>query len=89
MGSLSKFPPAPLAGFDWDHLGVGISQVNGHIESRYSISTGKWTHPKLVKSPVLEIHGLSPALNYGQQVYEGLKGMIKATMSQMLSVSNG
>jgi hypothetical protein len=25
----------------------------------------------------------------GQQVYEGLKGMIKATMSQMLSVSNG
>ena len=39
--------------------------VNGHIESRYSVTTGKWTLPKLVKDPMLRVHGLSPALNYG------------------------
>lgn len=74
MGSLStSFPPGPLEGFDWNTLGVGITKVNGHIESRYTVSTGKWTRPRLVENPVLGIHGLSPALNYGQQVYEGIK----------------
>jgi branched-chain amino acid aminotransferase len=47
--------------------------VNGHIESTYSVKTGKWTAPEFVESPFLRIHGMAPALNYGQQCYEGLK----------------
>jgi len=47
--------------------------VNGHIESHYSRSTGKWTEPTFVTDPYIRIHGMAPALNYGQQAYEGLK----------------
>ena len=49
------------------------STVNGHIESHYSIKTGKWTPPQFVQSPFLSIHGMAPGLNYGQQAYEGIK----------------
>lgn len=34
---------------------------------------GKWTTPSFVQDPFLRLHGMSPALNYGQQCYEGLK----------------
>ena len=47
--------------------------VNGHIESTYSVKTGKWTAPEFVESPFMRIHGMAPGLNYGQQCYEGLK----------------
>lgn len=47
--------------------------VNGHIESTYSKKTGQWTPLKFVADPFMRIHGMSPALNYGQQAYEGLK----------------
>jgi branched-chain amino acid aminotransferase len=47
--------------------------VNGHIESHYSQKTGKWTDPVFVTDPFIRLHGMSPALNYGQQAYEGLK----------------
>ncbi|RYP22848.1 hypothetical protein DL765_001444 [Monosporascus sp. GIB2] len=47
--------------------------VNGHIESHYSKSTGKWTPLQFVADPFIRIHGMAPALNYGQQAYEGLK----------------
>ncbi|OJJ42480.1 hypothetical protein ASPZODRAFT_137282 [Penicilliopsis zonata CBS 506.65] len=47
--------------------------VNGHMESSYSVETGEWSAPKFVADPFLRVHGLAPALNYGQQVYEGLK----------------
>ena len=47
--------------------------VNGHIESRYSVKTGKWTPPEFVEDPFLRIHGMAPGLNYGQQAYEGIK----------------
>lgn len=47
--------------------------VNGHIEARYSHKTGKWTPLQFVTDPFIRIHGMAPALNYGQQVYEGLK----------------
>lgn len=43
------------------------------MESRYSKVTGKWTSPKFVEDPFLNIHGMAPGLNYGQQCYEGLK----------------
>lgn len=47
--------------------------MNGHIESHYSVRTGKWTDPVFVTDPYIRIHGMAPALNYGQQAYEGLK----------------
>ncbi|RYP41633.1 hypothetical protein DL767_000838 [Monosporascus sp. MG133] len=61
------------------HISCGGSKhtdrfiVNGHIESHYSKSTGKWTPLQFVTDPFIRIHGMAPALNYGQQVYEGLK----------------
>ena len=50
-----------------------ILAVNGHVESHYSVKTGKWTEPAFVEDPYLRIHGLAPGLNYGQQAYEGIK----------------
>jgi branched-chain amino acid aminotransferase len=47
--------------------------VNGHIESHYSKKTGKWTTPQFITDPYLRIHGMAPALNYGQQAFEGMK----------------
>jgi branched-chain amino acid aminotransferase len=47
--------------------------VNGHVESYYSKSTGKWSAPVFVHDPYIRIHGMAPALNYGQQAFEGLK----------------
>lgn len=47
--------------------------MNGHIECRYFASKQAWTTPKFVKDPYIRVHGLAPGLNYGQQVYEGLK----------------
>jgi len=54
-------------------VGFRVREVNGHIESHYSKSTGKWTDPVFVEDPYLRIHGMAPGLNYGQQCYEGLK----------------
>lgn len=47
--------------------------VNGHVESHYSVKTGQWSPLKFVTDPFIRIHGMAPALNYGQQAYEGLK----------------
>ena len=33
-------------------------EVNGHIESTYSLKTGKWTEPEFVEDPYLRIHGM-------------------------------
>lgn len=50
------------------------SPGNGHVETHFSHSEGaKWSTPEFVGSPFLPIHGMAPGLNYGQQVYEGLK----------------
>ncbi|KAI9756491.1 MAG: hypothetical protein M4579_003830 [Chaenotheca gracillima] len=67
------FPPPPVDTIDWDDIGFRVREVNGHIESHYSIKTGEWTEPEFVQDPFLRLHGLAPALNYGQQAYEGLK----------------
>lgn len=53
--------------------GADLCSVNGHIESHYSKSSGKWSEPEYVPDPYLRIHGMAPGLNYGQQCYEGLK----------------
>ncbi|KAH8676116.1 aminotransferase [Xylariales sp. PMI_506] len=70
---MATFPPPPVNTIDWSDVGFRVREVNGHIESHYSKKTGKWTAPQFVADPFLRIHGMSPALNYGQQAYEGLK----------------
>ncbi|KAF2008827.1 branched-chain amino acid aminotransferase II [Aaosphaeria arxii CBS 175.79] len=68
------FPPAPSESMEWANLGLTVKDnVNGHVESTYSVLTGEWTEPRFVEDPHIKIHGLAPALNYGQQAYEGLK----------------
>jgi len=69
----TSFPPPPVNTIDWDNVGFKVREVNGHIESTYSVKTGKWTAPEFVESPFMRIHGMAPGLNYGQQCYEGLK----------------
>lgn len=39
------------------------------------MSTGEWDAPRFVEDPYIRVHGLSPALNYGQQAYEGVKAL--------------
>ncbi|KAL2107497.1 hypothetical protein VUR80DRAFT_5149 [Thermomyces stellatus] len=68
-----SFPPPPTDTIDWANVGFKVREVNGHIESHWSNKTSQWTPLKFVADPYMRIHGMSPALNYGQQAYEGLK----------------
>ncbi|KAM7196698.1 Aminotransferase [Rhypophila sp. PSN 637] len=66
--------PPPKADIDWANLSLATNlTVKGHIEIRHSRSSNTWSNPVFVSSPNISINGLSPALNYGQQCYEGLK----------------
>ncbi|RDW58713.1 branched-chain amino acid aminotransferase II-1 [Coleophoma cylindrospora] len=65
--------PTPAHTIDWTNAPPGSITVSGHCESRYSHKTGKWTDPTFIQSPYLQIHGLAPGLNYGQQAFEGMK----------------
>ncbi|GKZ37546.1 hypothetical protein AbraIFM66950_009131 [Aspergillus brasiliensis] len=76
---MTSFPPPPTTSIDWTNIGFKVRDVNYHIESTYTPQTHTWSAPQLIKSPYLSIHGLSPALNYGQQAYEGLKAFRHAT----------
>lgn len=58
---------------DWKDLGFRVREVNGHIECHYSIKTEQWSRPQFIQSPFFSIHGMAPALNYGQQAFEGIK----------------
>ncbi|KAH8703216.1 branched-chain amino acid aminotransferase [Talaromyces proteolyticus] len=70
----SAFPPPPVGTIDWNNVGFKVREVNGHVESHFSHSGGgTWSEPKFVASPHLQIHGMAPGLNYGQQAYEGMK----------------
>lgn len=79
LSPLPSIPPpppptdTPLTPPDWSDVGFRVREVNGHVESHYSVHTGVWSAPEFVVSPFLSIHGLAPGLNYGQQCYEGLK----------------
>ncbi|KAL1893808.1 hypothetical protein Cpir12675_003964 [Ceratocystis pirilliformis] len=70
---MASFPPPVVDSIDWSNVGFKVREVNGHVESTYSATTGKWSPLKFVKDPYMRIHGMAPALNYGQQAYEGLK----------------
>lgn len=59
---------------DWADVGFKVREVNGHIESTFSHSSGgTWSAPRFVVSPHLSIHGMAPGLNYGVQTFEGMK----------------
>ncbi|KAL2208368.1 branched-chain-amino-acid aminotransferase [Sarocladium strictum] len=70
---MAQFPPPPTNTIDWSNVGFRVREVNGHIESTYTRATGQWTPLRFVADPFMRIHGMAPALNYGQQAYEGLK----------------
>ncbi|KAI6777882.1 putative branched-chain-amino-acid aminotransferase-like protein [Emericellopsis cladophorae] len=70
---MPAFPPPPVNTIDWSNVGFKVREVNGHIEATYSVHTKQWTPLRFVESPYMRIHGMAPALNYGQQAYEGLK----------------
>ncbi|KAI5857776.1 branched-chain amino acid aminotransferase [Tricharina praecox] len=69
------FPPPPTSAIDWNDLGFKVREVNGHVSSTYNKTTGQWSAPVFIRDPYLRLHGMSPALNYGQQCYEGLKAL--------------
>ncbi|EGD92028.2 uncharacterized protein TERG_08245 [Trichophyton rubrum CBS 118892] len=70
----ANFPPPPTPAIDWTNIGFKVREVNGHVESHFSHSgDAQWSAPRFVKSPFLQLHGMAPALNYGQQAYEGMK----------------
>ncbi|PBP17311.1 branched-chain-amino-acid aminotransferase [Diplocarpon rosae] len=73
------FPPPPVSTIDWSNVGFKVREVNGHIESHYSVKTGSWSKPKFIADPFLRLHGMAPALNYGQQAYEGMKAFRSPT----------
>ncbi|KAJ5133059.1 Aminotransferase lcsP [Penicillium atrosanguineum] len=78
-----SFPPPPAA-LNWNDIGFKVRDVNGHVECHYSLSgSGQWSAPRFVASPFLSIHGMAPGLNYGQQVYEGLKAFRHANNSKI------
>ncbi|CCT63353.1 related to branched-chain amino acid aminotransferase [Fusarium fujikuroi] len=64
--------PLPHAEFQWDHYDSKVNPVNGHVECTYRTLTCSWSAPRFVESPFLQVHGLAPGLNYGQQAFEGL-----------------
>ncbi|PYH98065.1 branched-chain-amino-acid aminotransferase [Aspergillus ellipticus CBS 707.79] len=75
----------PAADIDWSKLGLAVTDiVNGHIECKFDPETKTWQAPTFVRDPYLRIHGLAPALNYGQQIYEGLKATRNASEEILL-----
>ncbi|RPB22985.1 branched-chain amino acid aminotransferase II [Terfezia boudieri ATCC MYA-4762] len=67
------FPPEPTTTIDWTDIGFKVREVNGHVETKFTKTSGQWTEPKFVEDPFIRLHGLAPGLNYGQHCYEGLK----------------
>ncbi|PYH86089.1 branched-chain amino-acid transaminase [Aspergillus uvarum CBS 121591] len=70
---MSTFPAEPAANIEWEKVGVSFLDVNGHVESDFNFQTGTWSDPLFVEDHYLRVHGLAPGLNYGQQVFEGMK----------------
>ena len=63
--------PQPNPSVDWKALQFKANKVNGHVQSVYK--DGTWGPLEFVEEPFLRLSIMSPALNYGQQCFEGLK----------------
>nr|C9K7B6.1 RecName: Full=Transaminase AMT5; AltName: Full=AM-toxin biosynthesis protein 5 [Alternaria alternata]BAI44740.1 similar to branched-chain-amino-acid aminotransferase [Alternaria alternata]BAI44804.1 similar to branched-chain-amino-acid aminotransferase [Alternaria alternata] len=75
------FPLTASSLVDWTSLTFSPIEVNGHIQCTYSPEVAEWGAPHFVKDPYLRVHGLAPALNYGQQIFEGMKAFRTPTGS--------
>lgn len=71
--SMKMFPKPPTSAIDWSSIGFQSFDQTSHIESVWSQETEEWSEPRIVRDPWVKVHGLSPALNYGQQCYEGMR----------------
>lgn len=69
---MSRTVAPPRASMDWSAL-VGFSEreVNGHVQVTYK--DGAWGKPEWKTEPYLTMHVAATCLNYGQQVFEGIK----------------
>ncbi|KAK8104879.1 branched-chain amino acid aminotransferase, partial [Apiospora kogelbergensis] len=63
----------PNHSVDWQNVGFTPYPVNGRIQCIFTSDTGAWTEPQWIPSCHVHVHGMSPALNYGQQAFEGLR----------------
>lgn len=63
--------PAPSTDVDWPNLAFAVNAVNGHVQCTYK--DGAWGSLEFVAEPFLKVSIMAPALNYGQQCFEGLK----------------
>lgn len=66
-------PLQPREGIDWTSPAVALTAPNGHVQSRWTRSSGEWSELEFVRDPVLHVHGLSNVFQYGQEAYEGMK----------------
>jgi len=56
---------------DYENIGFEYLQTRAHVE--YTWSNGSWDAGKIVDEPMVSIHAMSPALHYGQTLFEGMK----------------
>ncbi|KAF9581993.1 hypothetical protein BGW38_000802 [Lunasporangiospora selenospora] len=66
-----ELPPTPTTAIDWDNLGFKWVDTNGYV--KHVFSEGRWDEGEFVRSSHLNIHICAPALNYGQECFEGIK----------------
>ena len=59
------------ASLDWQNLPFGYIKTKSNI--RYYYKDGVWSNGELVHDEYIPVHMAAPALNYGQQAFEGLK----------------
>ncbi|KAI1306253.1 hypothetical protein EDD11_004839 [Mortierella claussenii] len=64
-------PPAPTSDIDWDNLGFKWVDTNGYV--KYIHSNGQWDSGEFVRDSYIKMHICAPALNYGQECFEGIK----------------
>lgn len=68
---MSPEVPQPSSAVDWPNLAFAVNPVNGHAQCTFK--DGEWGPLEFVKDPFLKVSIMAPALNYGQQCFEGLK----------------
>lgn len=61
----------PTDKVDWSKLGFVERECNGYVSVTYK--DGQWGKPEWNKGMNINVSIASPALNYGQQCFEGIK----------------
>ncbi|BFZ57868.1 hypothetical protein PYCC9005_004923 [Savitreella phatthalungensis] len=63
--------PQPSASVDWPNLTFAANKVNSYVQSIWQ--DGQWGPLETVPGNQITLPVLSPAINYGEQCFEGLK----------------